>query len=256
MEPIFGTPASESPSLSPERLVTTDVLVVGQIEEDEATTERNFAFYALKLLSFKCGGRYLTSSMFTLIFNKNTKHWCESTHSFACIVLGMVLKTRGLIKAMFVELASSSSSSSSASSSSLDVYVTPKRIIYERYILGEVSDETSPTYAQLEDGLARIGVTVDMYNNGTTLNDAEWVGGIKKDNSLWKVTGGTSSYTEVTEPVNLSSFPFWTRRNVQGVRTKFSFDQTAVNFVTDADMDTWFPVDSEDASGGVVTMTL
>ena len=249
MEPIFGTPASESPSLSPERLVTTDVLVVEQIEEDEATTERNFAFYASKLLSFKNGGRYLTSSMFTLIFNKNTKHWCESTHSFACIVLGMVLKTRGLIKAMFVELASSSSSS-------LDVYVTPKRIIYERYILGEVSDETSPTYAQLEDGLARIGVTVDMYNNGTTLNDAEWVGGIKKDNSLWKVTGGTSSYTEVTEPVNLSSFPFWTRRNVQGVRTKFSFDQTAVNFVTDADMDMWFPVDSEDASGGVVTMTL
>ena len=249
MEPIFGTPASESPSLSPERLVTTDVLVVEQIEEDEATTERNFAFYASKLLSFKNGGRYLTSSMFTLIFNKNTKHWCESTHSFACIVLGMVLKTRGLIKAMFVELASSSSSS-------LDVYVTPKRIIYERYILGEVSDETSPTYAQLEDGLARIGVTVDMYNNGTTLNDAEWVGGIKKDNSLWKVTGGTSSYTEVTEPVNLSSFPFWTRRNVQGVRTKFSFDQTAVNFVTDADMDTWFPVDSEDASGEVVTMAL
>ena len=74
MEPIFGTPASESPSLSPERLVTTDVLVVGQIEEDEATTERNFAFYASKLLSFKNGGRYLTSSMFTLIFNKNTKH--------------------------------------------------------------------------------------------------------------------------------------------------------------------------------------
>ena len=229
--------------------MTTDVLVVEQIEEDEATTERNFAFYASKLLSFKNGGRYLTSSMFTLIFNKNTKHWCESTHSFACIVLGMVLKTRGLIKAMFVELASSSSSS-------LDVYVTPKRIIYERYILGEVSDETSPTYAQLEDGLARIGVTVDMYNNGTTLNNAEWVGGIKKDNSLWKVTGGTSSYTEVTEPVNLSSFPFWTRRNVQGVRTKFSFDQTAVNFVTDADMDTWFPVDSEDASGEVVTMAL
>ena len=120
--------------------MTTDVLVVEQIEEDEATTERNFAFYASKLLSFKYGGRYLTSSMFTLIFNKNTKHWCESTHSFACIVLGMVLKTRGLIKAMFVELASSSSSSS-ASSSSLDVYVTPKRIIYERYILGEVSDE-------------------------------------------------------------------------------------------------------------------
>ena len=84
-----------------------------------------------------------------------------------------VLKTRGLIKAMFFELASSSSSSSSASSSSLDVYVTPKRIIYERYILGEVSDETSPTYAQLEDGLARIGVTVDMYNNGTTLKEAE-----------------------------------------------------------------------------------
>ena len=249
MEPIFGTPASESPSLSPERLVTTDVLVVEQIEEDEATTERNFAFYALKLLSFKCGGRYLTSSMFTLIFNKNTKHWCESTHSFACIVLGMVLKTRGLIKAMFVELASSSSSS-------LDVYVTPKRIIYERYILGEVSDETSPTYAQLEDGLARIGVTVDMYNNGTTLKEAEWVGGKKSQSNLWKVTGGTSSYTEVTEPVNLSSFPFWTRRNVQGVRTKFSFDQTAVNFVTDADMDTWFPVDSEDASGEVVTMAL
>ena len=49
MEPIFGTPASESPSLSPERLVTTDVLVVEQIEEDEATTERNFAFYASKL---------------------------------------------------------------------------------------------------------------------------------------------------------------------------------------------------------------
>ena len=166
MEPIFGTPASESPSLSPERLVTTDVLVVEQIEEDEATTERNFAFYASKLLSFKCGGRYLTSSMFTLIFNKNTKHWCEATHSFARIVLGMVLKKRGLIKAMFVELASSSSSS-------LDVYVTPKRIIYERYILGEVSDETSPTYAQLEDGLARIGVTVDMYNNGTTLKEAE-----------------------------------------------------------------------------------
>ena len=249
MEPIFGTPASESPSLSPERLVTTDVLVVEQIEEDEATTERNFAFYASKLLSFKNGGRYLTSSMFTLIFNKNTKHWCESTHSFACIVLGMVLKTRGLIKAMFVELASSSSSS-------LDVYVTPKRIIYERYLLEELTADTSPTSAQLQDGLASIGVTVDMYNNGTTLNDAEWVGGIKKDNSLWKVTGGTSSYTEVTEPVNLSSFPFWTRRNVQGVRTKFSFDQTAVNFVTDADMDMWFPVDSEDASGGVVTMTL
>ena len=203
----------------------------------------------------QCGGRYLTSSMFTLIFNKNTKHWCESTHSFACIVLGMVLKTRGLIKAMFVELASSSSSSS-ASSSSLDVYVTPKRIIYERYLLEELTADTSPTSAQLQDGLASIGVTVDMYNNGTTLNDAEWVGGIKKDNSLWKVTGGTSSYTEVTEPVNLSSFPFWTRRNVQGVRTKFSFDQTAVNFVTDADMDTWFPVDSEDASGEVVTMAL
>ena len=165
--PTGYTPTAHSnTSLSPERLVTTDVLVVEQIEEDEATTERNFAFYALKLLSFKCGGRYLTSSMFTLIFNKNTKHWCESTHSFACIVLGMVLKTRGLIKAMFVELASSSSSS-------LDVYVTPKRIIYERYILGEVSDETSPTYAQLEDGLARIGVTVDMYNNGTTLKEAE-----------------------------------------------------------------------------------
>ena len=140
MEPIFGTPASESPSLSPEMLVTTDVLVVEQIKEDEATTERNFAFYASKLLSFKNGGRYLTSSMFTLIFNKNTKHWCEYTHSFACIILGMVLKMRGLIKAMFVELASSSSSSS-ASSSSLDVYVTPKRIIYERYILGDVSDE-------------------------------------------------------------------------------------------------------------------
>ena len=248
MEPIFGALASESHSLS-----TINIPVVTQIEENEEISESHFAFYASKLLTFKYGGRYLTSSMFPLIFNKNNKKWCESVHSFGSLVLGMMLKRRNLIKAVFVEPASSSSSSSS---SSLDVYVTPKRIIYERYILGEVSDETSPTYAQLEDGLARIGVTVDMYNNGTTLKEAEWVGGKKSQNNLWKVTGGTSSYTEVTEPVNLSSIPFWTRRNVQGVRTKFSFDQTAVNFVTDADMDTWFPVDSEDASGGEVTMAL
>ena len=245
MEPIFGTLASESHSLS-----TINIPVVTQIEENEEISESHFAFYASKLLTFKYGGRYLTSSMFPLIFNKNNKKWCESVHSFGSLVLGMMLKRRNLIKAVFVEPASSSSSSS------LDVYVTPKRIIYERYILGEVSDETSPTYAQLEDGLARIGVTVDMYNNGTTLKEAEWVGGKKSQNNLWKVTGGTSSYTEVTEPVNLSSIPFWTRRNVQGVRTKFSLDQTAVNFVTDADMDTWFPVDSEDASGEVVTMAL
>ena len=246
MEPIFGTPASESPSLSPERLVTTDVLVVEQIEEDEATTERNFAFYASKLLSFKYGGRYLTSSMFTLIFNKNTKHWCESTHSFACIVLGMVLKTRGLIKAMFVELASSSSSSS-ASSSSLDVYVTPKRIIYERYLLEELTADTSPTSAQLQDGLASIGVAVDAYNNGATPNESEWVAQIKAG-ALWKVAHGTSSYIEVAEPVDPRSFPFWTRINVEEVRRKFAFNNIAGNFVTAADMDAWFPVASQEAT--------
>ena len=90
-----------------------------------------------------------------------------------------VLKTRGLIKAMSVELASSSSSSSSASSSSLDVYVTPKRIIYERYLLEELTADTSPTSAQLQDGLASIGVAVDAYNNGATPNESEWVAQIK-----------------------------------------------------------------------------
>ena len=217
-----------------------DVLVVGQIEEDEATTERNFAFYASKLLSFKCGGRYLTSSMFTLIFNKNTKHWCESTHSFACIVLGMVLKTRGLIKAMFVELASSSSSS-------LDVYVTPKRIIYERYLLEELTADTSPTSAQLQDGLASIGVAVDAYNNGATPNESEWVAQAKAG-ALWKVEDGTSSYVEVAEPVDPRSFPFWTRINVEEVRRKFAFNNIAGNFVTAADMDAWFPVASQEAT--------
>ena len=130
MEPIFGTLASESHSLS-----TINIPVVTQIEENEEISESHFAFYASKLLTFKYGGRYLTSSMFPLIFNKNNKKWCESVHSFGSLVLGMMLKRRNLIKAVFVEPASSSSSSS------LDVYVTPKRIIYERYILGEVSDE-------------------------------------------------------------------------------------------------------------------
>ena len=73
MEPIFGTPASESPSLSPERLVTTDVLVVEQIEEDEATTERNFAFYASKLLTFKMVGAILPRRCSPLFSTKITK---------------------------------------------------------------------------------------------------------------------------------------------------------------------------------------
>ena len=241
MEPIFGTLASESHSLS-----TINIPVVTQIEENEEISESHFAFYASKLLTFKYGGRYLTSSMFTLIFNKNTKHWCESTHSFACIVLGMALKTRGLIKAMFVELASSSSSSS-ASSSSLDVYVTPKRIIYERYLLEELTADTSPTSAQLQDGLASIGVAVDAYNNGATPNESEWVAQIKAG-ALWKVAHGTSSYIEVAEPVDPRSFPFWTRINVEEVRRKFAFNNIAGNFVTAADMDAWFPVASQEAT--------
>ena len=77
MEPIFGTLASESHSLS-----TINIPVVTQIEENEEISESHFAFYASKLLTFKYGGRYLTSSMFPLIFNKNNKKWCESVHSF------------------------------------------------------------------------------------------------------------------------------------------------------------------------------
>jgi hypothetical protein len=57
----------------------------------------------------------------------------------------------------------------------LDVYVTPKRIIYERYLLEELTADTSPTSAQLQDGLASIGVAVDAYNNGATPNESEWV---------------------------------------------------------------------------------
>ena len=151
-----------------------------------------------------------------------------------------VLKTRGLIKAMFVELASSSSSS-------LDVYVTPKRIIYERYLLEELTADTSPTSAQLQDGLASIGVAVDAYNNGTTPNESEWVAQIKAG-ALWKVAHGTSSYIEVTEPVDPRSFPFWTRINVEEVRRKFAFNNIAGNFVTAADMDAWFPVASQEAT--------
>ena len=77
MEPIFGTLASESHSLS-----TINIPVVTQIEENEEISESHFAFYASKLLTFKYGGRNLTSSMFPLIFNKNNKKWCESVHSF------------------------------------------------------------------------------------------------------------------------------------------------------------------------------
>ena len=102
MEPIFGTLASESHSLS-----TINIPVVTQIEENEEISESHFAFYASKLLTFKYGGRYLTSSMFPLIFNKNSKKWCESVHSFGSLVLGMMLKRRNLIKAVFVEPASS-----------------------------------------------------------------------------------------------------------------------------------------------------
>ena len=184
MEPIFGTLASESHSLS-----TINIPVVTQIEENEEISESHFAFYASKLLTFKYGGRYLTSSMFPLIFNKNNKKWCESVHSFGSLVLGMMLKRRNLIKAVFVEPASSSSSSSS---SSLDVYVTPKRIIYERYLLEELTADTSPTSAQLQDGLASIGVAVDAYNNGATPNESEWDAQIKAG-ALWKVAHGTSS---------------------------------------------------------------
>ena len=238
MEPIFGTPGSESP------LSTTNIPVVTQIEEKEEISENQFAFYASKLLTFKYGGRYLTTSMFPLIFNKNKKKWCESVHSFGSLVLGMMLKRRNLIKAVFVEPASSSSSSSS---SSLDVYVTPKRIIYERYLLEELTADTSPTSAQLQDGLASIGVAVDAYNNGATPNESEWVAQIKAG-ALWKVAHGTSSYIEVAEPVDPRSFPFWTRINVEEVRRKFAFNNIAGNFVTAADMDAWFPVASQEAT--------
>ena len=239
MEPIFGTLASESHSLS-----TINIPVVTQIEENEEISESHFAFYASKLLTFKYGGRYLTSSMFPLLFNKNNKKWCESVHSFGSLVLGMMLKRRNLIKAVFVEPASSSSSSSS---SSLDVYVTPKRIMYERYLLEELTADTSPTSAQLQDGLASIGVAVDAYNNGATPNESEWVAQIKAG-ALWKVAHGTSSYIEVAEPVDPRSFPFWTRINVEEVRRKFAFNNIAGNFVTAADMDAWFPVASQEAT--------
>ena len=184
MEPIFGTLASESHSLS-----TINIPVVTQIEENEEISESHFAFYASKLLTFKYGGRYLTSSMFPLIFNKNNKKWCECVDSFGSVVLGMMLKRRNLTKAVFVEPASSSSSSSSWS---LDVYVTPKRIIYERYLLEELTADTSPTSAQRQDRLASIGVAVDAYNNGATPNESEWDAQIKAG-ALWKVAHGTSS---------------------------------------------------------------
>ena len=237
MEPIFGTPASESSSLS-----TINVPVVTQIEEIEEISESHFASFASKLLTFKYGGRYLTSSMFSLIFNKHIKKWCDSVHSFGSLVLGMMLKRRNLIKAVFVEPVSSSSSSSS----SLDVYVTPKRIIYERYLPDELTAHTSPTSAQLQDGLARIGVTVNAYNNGANPNESEWVAQ-RKAGALWKVEDGTSSYIEVAEPVDPRSFPFWTRLNVEEVRRKFAFDNIAGNFVTTADLDAWFPVASQEA---------
>ena len=130
--------------------------------------------------------------------------------------------------------------------------MTPKRIIYERFLLEEISVKTSPMIGQLVNGLATIGVGVDAYNNGTTLNQDEWVSKAKANN-LWKVEGGTSSYMKVTEPVDLHSFPFWTRMNVEEVRRKFAFDSISANFVTDADMDVWFPVAAQEATQQTIT---
>ena len=181
-------------------------------------------------------------SLHPLLFPPHGK--CICCDAEGSLVLGMMLKRRNLIKAVFVEEASSSSSSSS---SSLDVYVTPKRIIYERYLLEELTADTSPTSAQLQDGLASIGVAVDAYNNGATPNESEWVAQIKAG-ALWKVAHGTSSYIEVAEPVDPRSFPFWTRINVEEVRRKFAFNNIAGNFVTAADTDAWFPVASQEAT--------